>query len=124
MKNWGAFNFNEPYEGEKIEKIHKVNLPLQYINFMQKHNGGKGDIGRTWLILFPLEDLQEINDDYSIEEFLPGHIVIGTNGNGELYGIDTKGNYYNVPELIETEYVSLLGNNIDELPERINELWK
>ena len=39
----------------------------------------------AWLELFTLEDLQEINDDYCIEDFLPDHIIIGSNGNGELY---------------------------------------
>lgn len=124
MENWGKFIFNEPYTGKEIEKINDVILPLQYINFMKKHNGGEGDIGETWLVLFRFEDLQEINDDYCIEEFLPSHIIIGTNGGGELYGIDTEGNYYNVPEIIEEEYISVLGNDIDELPEKINELWR
>ena len=124
MENWGKFIFNEPYTGKEIEKINDVILPLQSINFMKKHNGGEGDIGETWLILFRIEDLQEINDDYCIEEFLPGHIIIGTNGGGELYGIDIKGNYFNVPEIIEEEYISVLGNDINELPEKINELWR
>lgn len=124
MESWGEFTFNKPYVGEKIEKINDVILPPQYVNFMKKHNGGEGDIGATWLILFKLEDLQEINDAYCIKEFLPKHIVIGTNGGGELYGIDTEGNYYNVPEVIEKEYISILGNDIDELPEKINELWR
>ena len=83
-----------------------------------------GDIGETWLILFPLENLQEINDDYCMDEFLPGHIVIGTNENGELYGIDKNGDYFNVPEIIEKEYTSHLGNDIEKLPDKINELWR
>lgn len=124
MGNWGEFVFNEPYEGKEIERINDVILPLQYINFMKKHNGGEGDIGETWFVLFRLEDLQEINDDYCIEEFLPGHIIIGTNGGGELYGIDMEGNYYNVPALIEEESISVLGNDIEELPKKINELWR
>ena len=66
----GKFIFNEPYTGKEIEKINDVILAQQYINFMKKHNGGEGDIGETWLVLFRLDDLQEINDDYCIEEFL------------------------------------------------------
>ena len=124
MENWGEFIFNEPYTGNDVEKINDVILPKQYINFMKEHNGGEGDIGETWLLLFPLEELQGMNDAYSIEEFLPGHIIIGTNGGGELYGIDAKGDYFNVPEIIEKEYVAILGNDIDKLPEKINELWR
>ena len=51
------------------------------------------------------KELLEINDDYEIEVFLPGHIIIGSNGGGELYGIDNKGNYFNVPVLIDEEDV-------------------
>ena len=91
MEKWGMFEFNSPYFGEIIEKINDVVLPNDYyIELMKKHNGGEGDIGETWLILYPLEELQEINDDYEIEEILPGHIIIGSNGGGELYGIDNN----------------------------------
>ena len=82
MGKWGTFEFNTPYLGETIEKINEVVLPKDYIEFMKKHNGGEGDIGETWLIIYPLEELKEINDDYEIEEFLPGHIIIGSNGGG------------------------------------------
>lgn len=124
MGNWGKFEFNDSYEGEEIGKVNNVILPEQYIEFMRKHNGGEGDIGETWFILFPLEELQEINDDYEIEEFLPGHIIIGSNGGGELYGIDKAGNYFNVPALIDEDDVSLLGTDIESLPERVNDLWR
>lgn len=124
MGNWGKFEFNDSYEGEEIGKVSNVILPEQYIEFMRKHNGGEGDIGETWFILFPLEELQEINDDYEIEEFLPGHIIIGSNGGGELYGIDKDGNYFNVPALIDEDDVSLLGTDIESLPERVNDLWR
>ena len=68
MQKWGEFEFNAPYEGDVIEKINEVVLPKDYVEFMKKHNGGEGHIGETWLILYPLEELQEINDDYEIEE--------------------------------------------------------
>ena len=124
MNDWGEFVFSKPYEGTTIDKVNNVVLPLQYIDFMKQHNGGEGDIGETWLILFPIDELQEINEEYCIEEFLPNHIIIGSNGSGELYGIDADGEYFNVPALIEEEYVVLLGDDIHDLPYRINELWK
>ena len=99
-------------------------LPNDYIEFMKRHNGGQGDIGETWLILYRLEELQEINDDYEIEVFLPGHIIIGSNGGGELYGIDNKGNYFNVPVLIDEDDVAVLGTEIELLPDKINALWE
>ena len=91
---------------------------------MKKHNGGQGNIGETWLEFFTLEDLQEINDDYCIEDFLPDHIIIGSNGNGELYGIDSDGVYFNVPAIMDEDDVTVLGDDINLLPDKINNFWK
>ncbi|MBE6753186.1 MAG: SMI1/KNR4 family protein [Ruminococcaceae bacterium] len=124
MEKWGEFEFNEPYVGDEIASICGVALPSNYIEFMKLHNGGEGDIGETWFVLFSLEELQEANDDYEIESYLPGHIIIGSNGSGELYGIDNAGNYFNVPIMIEENYITLLGTDINSLPDRINDLWR
>lgn len=124
MNNWKDFKFNEPYVGEEITSVNGISLPKQYLEFMKERNGGEGDIGKTWLILYKLENLQERNDLYNIKTFLPDCIIIGSNGGGELYGINSNGEYFNVPEIIEKEYVTLLGNDINVLPDRINELWK
>ncbi len=124
MDKWGNFVFNEPYIGNEIKQINNVVLPKQYLEFMKKHNGGQGDIGETWLELFTLEDLQEINDDYCIEVFLPDHIIIGSNGNGELYGIDSDGVYFNVPAIMDEDDVTVLGDDINLLPDKINNFWK
>lgn len=123
MENWGSFQFNNPYDGESIESVNGIELPKQYIDFMGEHNGGEGDIGETWLVLFPLEELEEINDDYETEKYLPGHIIIGSNGNGELYGVDENGQFFNVPMMIEAEYVTYFGTNIETLPDEINAFW-
>ena len=70
MEKWGEFEFNAPYFGETIEKINDVVLPKDYIEFMKKHNGGEGDIGETWLVLYPLEELQEITKELRIQKDL------------------------------------------------------
>ena len=123
MEQWNDFEFNEPYDGPEISSINGISLPKQYIEFIKKHNGGEGDIGESWLILYPIEELQEINDDYEIQEYLPGNIIIGGDGGGELYGINLEGYYFNAPSIGDEDDIRFLGNNIDELPNRINELW-
>ena len=47
-----------------------------------------------------------------------------SNGNGELYRIDNSGNYFNVPIMMDEEYATVWGNDIDLLPDKINDLWK
>lgn len=124
MGKWEEFEFNAPYIGEITEQINQVALPKDYVDFMRKHNGGEGNIGETWLVLYPLEELQEINDDYETKCFLPNHIIIGSDGGGEFYGIDKEGNYFNVPMLMDEDDIVLLGTDIELLPDRINALWK
>ncbi|MBO5092817.1 MAG: SMI1/KNR4 family protein [Lachnospiraceae bacterium] len=124
MEKRDGFVFNQPYTGAEIRQINYVVLPEQYLEFMKKHNGGRGDIGETWMELFPLEELQEINDDYEIEEFLPDHILIGSNAGGEFYGINRAGNYFNVPAIFEKETVTVLGDDIDSFWDKINDFWK
>ncbi len=124
MNNWREFKFNKAYIGELIDSVNGIMLPQQYIEFMMKHNGGEGDIGETWFVLYPLEELQEINDELEIKAFLPNHIVIGSNGGGELYGINADGYFFNVPETLEEEYLTVLGDDIDTLPLKVNEMWK
>ena len=123
MGNWGSFEFNNPYVGEPIESVNGIELPKQYLDFMREHNGGEGDIGEAWLVLFPLEELEEINYDYEIDKYLPGHIIIGSDGSGELYGVDENCRFFNIPVMIEAEYVTYFGTNIEMLPNEINAFW-
>lgn len=119
---WSDFDFNEPYNGEINNVIYGVELPEEYVAFMKAHNGGEGNIGESWLVLFPIEELQEINDDY--QEYLPeGNIIIGSNGGGELFGVNNKGKYFIVPEIIEEEYLDVIGERIESLPTDINRFW-
>ena len=123
MSSWNEFEFNNPYEGKIINEINGVELPRQYIDFMLLHNGGEGDLGETWFILYPMEELEEINEDYEVDRYLPGRIIIGSNGGGELYGIDSEGNYFNVPEMMDEEDITSFGTDLDQLPDKINEFW-
>ena len=124
MGNWNEFEFNDPYEGEEISSVNGVDLPSQYIDFMKEHNGGEGDLGETWFVLYPLEELEEINNDYEIPKYLPDCVIIGSNGGGEIYGVDKDGNYFNVPDMIEEDCITYFGSDIEELPDRINEFWR
>jgi hypothetical protein len=104
QKYFGMFKFIDKPTQISISSIVGVTLPQDYIEFMQKYNGGEGSVGKeAWLILFPLEELDEINEDYCIDEFLPNHCIIGSSGGGELFGVDTYGNYYAVPAVSMSE---------------------
>lgn len=120
---WSDFDFNDAYDGEFNTVIFGVELPKEYVDFMKLHNGGEGDTGESWLVLFPIEELQDINEEYN--EFLPsGHVIIGSNGGGELFGLNSDGKYFIVPALIEEEYLEVIGESIENLPADINKYWE
>lgn len=121
---WNEFEFNSPYNGKRITEINGVNLPQNYIDFMIEHNGGEGDVGESWLVLYPMEELKEINDDYNVPEYLPNHIIIGSNGGGEFFGINSDGKYFIVPSMFEIDEITILCDDIKKLPDTVNQFWE
>ncbi len=120
---WGDFQFNAPYSGDRITELNGVSLPQSYIDFMSRHNGGEGDIGETWLVLYRMEELQEVNDSYDISDYLPGSIIIGTNGGDEFYGINSSGEFFNVPMIMDEQDITILCDDMEMFAEKVNEFW-
>lgn len=118
-----SFEFGQPYKGEVMEEVSGVLLPEDYLAFIKKHNGGEGDIGGTYLVLFPLEELQTVNDNYATAEVLDGCVIIGGDGGGELYGVTEDGRYFNVPAIMDKEDITYLGNTMEEFIRAVIALW-
>ena len=74
---FGEFDFNEKPE-ELISEVNGISLPDDYLAFMSEHNGGEGPIGENnYGRFFRLEELEEINDEYDVQNNWPGYVVIG-----------------------------------------------
>lgn len=77
------FNGNTNYN---IEEINGMALPGDYLNFMHKHNGGTGSVGKnSYMDFVKLEELIEYNDDYEIFKWLPNCFCFGGDGGGTLF---------------------------------------
>jgi len=115
-KIFNDFSFYCALGAEIISSVNGIELLPDYIDFMKAHNGGAGTVGENaYLILFPMDQLEEINRNYCVEEFLPLNCIIGSSGGGELYGIDSKGNYFAVPDIpMEEDSKILLGTSFEE----------
>lgn len=124
MDFFDGFEFGEPYNGTLIEDINDVLLPEDYLAFMREHNGGEGEVCGNYLVLFPLEELQAVNDNYDTASELEGCVIIGGDGGGELYGVDEQGRYFNVPAIIEKEAVRYIGGSFEEFLKNIKTLWE
>ena len=116
------FDFREAYIGSIIQVVNGVPLPKDYLDFLTEHNGGEGAVGdNTYMQLFSLEELEQINRDYSVKEFLPDDCLIGSSMGGEFYGISKEGVYFAVPDIpmCEEEKVAL-GNSFGEFIEELD----
>lgn len=91
------FDFNGESDCN-IRSVNDVLLPEDYLIFMKEYNGGEGGIGEDgYIVLYRLEQLQQINCDYQVEKYLPNHCLIGSDGGGEAFGVDEEGNFFAVP---------------------------
>ncbi len=71
------FEFNEKPE-QLISEVNGLALPGDYLAFMREHNGGEGPLGeKNYGRFFRLEELEEINKEYDVQNSWPGYVVIG-----------------------------------------------
>ena len=90
------FNSNPPADMMSVNRIKTdigIELPNDYIEFMIHSNGGEGFIGSdSYIIIWKLEDLFELNNAYQVPEYAPGIFLFGSDGGGDAYGFDIRTN--------------------------------
>lgn len=74
----------------ELLKAAPVGLPEDYLCFMAKRNGGDGFVGKSYLVLWPLEEIVPFNREYEVATYVPGLFLIGSNGAGEGFGYDLR----------------------------------
>ena len=58
---------------------------------MVQTNGIEGFVGEeAYLVQWPVEDITELNERYGVNEFVPGLLLIGSNGADTGYAFDTR----------------------------------
>lgn len=71
---------------------------MEYSTYLLQYNGGKGMIGEnSYLILWSQEEIEELNNDYEVKEFLSDIVLIGSDGGDMAYGVSIRGYYIEVP---------------------------
>lgn len=118
------FELNEPTTLtviREVEELLGISLPNDYSNFLLFTNGGEGIVGQSYLALWKIEDLHELNDAYKTYEFAPGLVIIGSNGSDIAYCLDTRTNakpFVAVPFIgMGLDEVQHCGNNLLDLLE-------
>ena len=83
---------NSPADLNKIielENILSVKFPQDYKDFMMISNGYEGKIGKSYVRLLNIENINEYTKNYC-GDFFPWLIYIGTDGGNEMYVIDKR----------------------------------
>ncbi len=71
---------------DRLEEVLGLPLPNGYREFLSEFDGGEGWVGQAYLILWGEAELLEGNKALSVDEFLPGCILFGSDGGGMAYG--------------------------------------
>ena len=82
---FAGFDFNEE-PSETITEVAGMALPGDYLQFMSEHDGGEGPLGEyNYGCFFRLEELEDINEEYDVQNSWPGYVVIGSDMGGQLW---------------------------------------
>lgn len=74
-----------------LEANLQIMLPEEYRQFMTKHNGAEGAIGeKNYLVIWPVEEIVELNEAYGVSEFTPSLVYFGSDGGGTAYAFDKR----------------------------------
>ena len=88
------FEFNEKPESV-LESVKGLELPDDYLDFMREHNGGEGPLGENnYGCFYRFEELEEVNDDYEVQDNWPGYVVIGSDMGGQLWAYNPEKKVY------------------------------
>lgn len=65
-------------------------LPGHYRDFLRRADGGEGPLGSGYLALWTVAELSELNRSYSVDELVPGLLLVGSDGGNTGYALDLR----------------------------------
>jgi SMI1 / KNR4 family (SUKH-1) len=77
-----------------------IDLPRDYVEFMAASNGASGDVGSSWIELWPVD---EILDAAEGESPYDGVFLFAGDGANTIYGFDAGAN----SEIVEGDWIGL-----------------
>jgi len=121
-----GFEFNDPASEDQIvafERTEGISLPNRYREFLKMGNGGEGPVGEFgYANLWKIEEIADLNRDYHVKEYLPGYLVIGSDGGGEAFAIKRdEAVYVQVPFVgLSEEDCMVMGNTFEEFLDKLS----
>lgn len=87
-----------------------------YDLYLSEYFGGCGMIGEnSYLHLWSKEEIEELNNDFEVEEFLTDVMLIGSDGGDTAYGINSKHEFIEVPFIgMDHDEITVIAETFDE----------
>ena len=93
-KMFEEFSFNEKPEAV-ITEVNGMRLPEDYLALMSEHDGGEGPLGEyNYGSFFRMEELEQINKEYDVENNWPGCVVFGSDMGDQLWAYNPERKVY------------------------------
>jgi hypothetical protein len=84
-----------------------VQLPDDYVDFMRFSNGAEGSVGESYLVVWPVDEIVDLNQTYRVDDFAPGLVLFGGDGGNTGYAFDKRSA---PPRIVE---VPLIGMDVN-----------
>jgi hypothetical protein len=92
---------NTPPTSEEMDTFLKEidsSLPLGFLDFFKEANGADINTGESFILLWPLTEMIQLNKDYSVEEYAPEFFIFGSDGGDTAFAIEkSTGDIYEMP---------------------------
>jgi hypothetical protein len=102
----------------KVETFLRVELSADYKTLMLTFDGGEGFIGENYMILWPVSDLIQFNEEYEVKKYAPDVFLFGSNGGGEAFGFDLRGGAISILQLpfigMDMKYAKKVGSSFSD----------
>jgi hypothetical protein len=76
-------------------------IPAEYVHFIALHGAFEGFTVNNevpgYVVLWPLEEIEQNNADIEIQTYAPGFIAFAGNGGGEVLAFNATGEIYMLP---------------------------
>lgn len=89
---------------------------------MHQHNGGEGCVGENLYVhMYPLEELEQINTDYEVQQYISECFIFATNMGGDLYGMHQNGSYFLIDSCsMNMKDILFFGTNLMEFFKKLD----